>query len=118
MNASGLFSDNLSLNSDAVSTTVSTDGVATYGKMRSGESSSKRLPDPPVIATGAGIHSVVAPKQGGGLGRILQSLAAGDPLGTQSRISWRRANTPSECSASTASSATTHKIRSVKRCGC
>ena len=118
MNASGLFPDDLSLNySDAVSTTVSTDGVATYSKMRSGGESgagnppSRRLPDPPVHAVGANAHSVVAPKQGGGLGRILQSLAAGDPLGSQTRFSWRRTNTPSESSASTASSATTHRLR-------
>ena len=111
MNASGLFPDDLSLNySDAVSATVSTDGAATYSKMRSGDT--RRLPDPPVHAAGASAHSVVAPKQGGGLGRILQSLAAGDPLGSQTRFSWRRTNTPSECSGSTASSATTHRLRS------
>ena len=115
MNASGLFPDDLSLNySDVASATISTDGGAlSYSQMKSGAGgrASRRLPDPPVHASGAGVHSVVAPKQGGGLGRILQSLAAGDPLGTQSRFHWRRTNTPSECSASTASSATTHRLR-------
>ena len=126
MNASGLFPDDLSLNnSDVISATISTDGsgALNYSQMKSGGvgggggigggNSSRRLPDPPVHSAGATAHSVVAPKQGGGLGRILQSLAAGDPLGTQSRFQWRRTNTPSECSASTASSATTHRLRFV-----
>ena len=114
MNASGLFPDDLSLNySDTVSVSVSADGAATYSKMGAGQSTSRRLPDPPVHSAGAAAHSVAAPKQGGGLGRILQSLAAGDPLGTQTRYNSRRTNTPSDCSASTASSATTHRLRCV-----